>query len=1669
LSLLRQTFSLVVFCSCVASYANAQEGRFISLPGIGPTTQPTSQPSSQPASTPSTLISQPVEQFRDRPINLLVYRHKKYPDGTDSKSIGLIYWHGIDADSGWRLLAPFFFHYWDTTAKRNLWVFPAGFTYQNKQNKTTLVGPIYQRRDTGGTDTVVFPLYWKSKSHTDNYESLTVGPYYKRQSGSLVRSGVVPFAFSGKDEAAGYRSLGVFPFFYAERAKDKRFIGALLGFYSQESSHSARGLIGPLYLSREEEPNGSPEYTQALFPIWYRKKTGLGSQEQSWFVSLPGFYQHRWKEYTSQGALGEGRTLLFPVGFYHRSDTYQRRAAYFVNSFYSYDSNGYKAGVLPLFYRQRAGLDSLTIAPLFLRSTWTEQRPDQSLVQGKFTLAFPGWRYRSEASQVTQTGLLNSYFTKTPEGWSFHSLPIFFAGKNNRASYTYLLPLLYHKKEPNIGRQTTILGPLYYKRNEGRVFVGAAPLLFMNFDRSRASDSFGDTKITLLPIAQYLHRAGQDQLFVGPLYWNRRYGLNDPDGLSSTYQSNVTNVGVFPLIRYHHETAWEGKEIRHLSLAPIFSAGKNEVKNRSWLYALPVLSINEGDKKLRGVLPLAWFWKSGEEEYQKKLQLVLPLYAKRDTQSIQAFISLLYGSVRTPKGYTSWLGPAFWHDDDEKSMRGLLPLYYDLKTSDGRTTLLFPFSYQYKDAKTTIESIFGVYWHNASRDEGGRETFDRKILFPLFWREQRENSLQMLTGPVLYRRDAAGFDLLAPPIYVRSTTTAKDAVIAPLFYFHQRKDGDSFSQKVALLPLFGYGYGHDWRRLFTPVGFYSQHQDKRRAIFLNTFYWNHPESNGHGLFPFYLWRNDHETDSKTILSLIFARYKRPLTATPNTTGRFLVLGGLFWHGENLDRRLDDSPGFRYSYLLPFYYSYQDEASQTNLKAILPLGFHRETKGSISTSILWLFSKKSELTSEGTVSRSRTMLLPLFWREHFSKEQITNLYAGPLLSHRSPSARWSVLFPLYWHTSEVATGRDFTLIGPYFRQQEKQSKRAGIAPLLYWSSSGEGDQKTTAVTLLPIFNYTHGRELQQLITPVGFYKRTKATTAFALINGFYRDNEKATSLGVLPLYFQRFNKQENSTAKLFFPFYGRYERPVLGVGGPGEPLQKTYPGRITSLLGLYWHGENLDLNLNDNPGVRFTTVFPLYFWKEDVLEKRKALTIGPYFWRKFPLGYESGLFPLLFVGERKETYTVLDLQGVEVEKVEQRKHQYLFPLYFHNKNSNGDSTTYAGLFFWLAKRGQDIKGGLFPVVRFYNVNTERGQETGLSVAPVFRWNSSPGRFQFDSIPVSFYKKEETKGGRILTGFWEKGTQNSRVGVLPLFWFSKTPEKEVTFAGPYFHQKTAENNSQTLLFPLFYSQWTYNGTRQKVLFPFGYYAKEPALKTSSFYALNFYLTKSPEVKKVGLWPLWQSTKYRTGDTESRFSYAFPLYLYRENGQEKSLLTPIAYYQKINDYRRLWVLPYYGTRSGGIERTDYVFPFFYHSKEGQETLSVIGPLYVGYQNPTLGVRIGLPLLVDIETDKTRVQVVTPLYIHTKGKKAERWRVALLWSFARYNKEYFRARGAAEASLTDWELRLPPLFKYTKDNEQSYQWKVLLGLIGFERNINARRLFLFGIPIKLKEKPKK
>jgi hypothetical protein len=232
----------------------------------------------------------------------------------------------------------------------------------------------------------------------------------------------------------------------------------------------------------------------------------------------------------------------------------------------------------------------------------------------------------------------------------------------------------------------------------------------------------------------------------------------------------------------------------------------------------------------------------------------------------------------------------------------------------------------------------------------------------------------------------------------------------------------------------------------------------------------------------------------------------------------------------------------------------------------------------------------------------------------------------------------------------------------------------------------------------------------------------------------------------------------------------------------------------------------------------------------------------------------------------------------------------------------------------------------------------------------------------------------------------------------------------------------------------------------------------------------ITRGPNERGGGLWPLLYSSWQREpGGTPRGFTYLFPLFFYRRAAEGFSLFTPLAAYQRDGDARSLWALLYYGARSGG-EASHYLFPLFYHQKRHASELSVLAPLYVGYKRGPLKVRVGLPLIVDVTTAAGRAQIYTPLFIHTRGYKAERWRVAFLWSFTRYNEEYRRATAGGEAAVPIKELRLFPFVSYTKDDAQSYRWKALL-LFGFERNVEAgvmyRRLFLFGVPIRLKDKP--
>jgi hypothetical protein len=457
-------------------------------------------------------------------------------------------------------------------------------------------------------------------------------------------------------------------------------------------------------------------------------------------------------------------------------------------------------------------------------------------------------------------------------------------------------------------------------------------------------------------------------------------------------------------------------------------------------------------------------------------------------------------------------------------------------------------------------------------------------------------------------------------------------------------------------------------------------------------------------------------------------------------------------------------------------------------------------------------------------------------------------------------------------------------------------------------------------------------------------------------------------------------------------------------------------------------------------------------------------VAPFFWRRSPNRYEAGIFPLVWFGERRfYNYGI----GAPEELTELRRHQILFPLFIRTRDVlNQRSFVSAGLLFWMRRSPQETQAGLFPVARFSRVQTDEGNtERKGYVFPFFSYDSNAETARFTSLPFSYSRQKDSSSGRVLLALWERGPEVSKTALLPLFFHEREKETRTTatlLPLPFYRQTKGETARTTALFPFFYR--AKDEQSRTLLTPLLYASQTPERR--ALYAFPaFYWRKTNDSLRAGFWPIVRAQWEGTGYQREGFTYAFPFFLHQKGFDSWSLLTPLSWYQREGERRSFWSLLYYRERNRD-QKTDIVAPLFYRSSTAARTWTVLAPLFVGYQRPGLRVRAGLPLLLDIKTERARVQVATPLFIHTDSKKAERWRFLLLWSFTRYHREYYLQQGIAESALTDWELRLSPLFKYTKDNAQSFQWKVL-SLFGFERNGAARRVFLFGIPLKLKDKP--
>jgi len=468
-----------------------------------------------------------------------------------------------------------------------------------------------------------------------------------------------------------------------------------------------------------------------------------------------------------------------------------------------------------------------------------------------------------------------------------------------------------------------------------------------------------------------------------------------------------------------------------------------------------------------------------------------------------------------------------------------------------------------------------------------------------------------------------------------------------------------------------------------------------------------------------------------------------------------------------------------------------------------------------------------------------------------------------------------------------------------------------------------------------------------------------------------------------------------------------------------------------LFPLFFH----DVRFGEHPS-RFTGLFPFYAWNSG--EGKSALVVFPLWWN-FNLEKTSiYLVPPFYVEKREgklhRLFVVPILFSQSGPKV---SFQFVPPIFWRYK---GEKTRFLyTLLFYRWVRGEDSATGILPLV-YWGENEGRGYgvvfpllwhfsnaalATSKTVFPPFYLLRELGNWKMGIIPILFANSIEGVTQATLLPLFHLRlgrSERSLLLVTPLGWYAKNEAKHARGGGLLLvHRYVSDEKKVTAVAPLFY-HWTVPDLMETstLVFPFVYHSKSPVKRNLSVLGLAWDFHSYNEHRTFGVLPFFIHSKD----------------LYRDNWL--TWVVPTIQIQKNTEETKVFVHPLFYLKQGGEKTYQVFFPLWWRFKQPQKLRQVAFPLFWDFKNKTIGRRISVffPLLVRLErSEETHTDVL--MFYHWKGKKDGR---------------------------KSWKFAFLPLFGFGRTEPDDFYWKILLGLVGYEKDQTSRSMYLFWLPIKLK-----
>jgi hypothetical protein len=796
----------------------------------------------------------------------------------------------------------------------------------------------------------------------------------------------------------------------------------------------------------------------------------------------------------------------------------------------------------------------------------------------------------------------------------------------------------------------------------------------------------------------------------------------------------------------------------------------------------------------------------------------------------------------------------------------------------------------------------------------------------------REGSFREILGLYWSKRGPSGYSVVAPVFWHYWTPKTQTRIVAP-FFWRYRNYATNYTATVIVPGL--------------PVSWTSQPDAHSFAIWplfyrSTKFGWAAPL-----LLSFELANPDRKTSFGTVLLLYWWTHssRRQLDIgipflfswrTPANAFTFALPLNFYWRNGN-DKNL---------LALPILYWNQNR-SGASFYAIT--GYHTHHGPQSAGSLFWLYW----FGADQRAGSAYDILFPLFYwarAEHGKKSLWLSPIGGyrrndvegshtlallPLLLYlrKDPAGSTSVVFPVFWHFRDSATGAAATAIPPFFARRsgpDETSTFAGVFPVGIYARSFTGSDGGGAGWgggLFPLaFFGRRGDRSHAIVFPLFWrFTGTNRSTTVAAPIFYHHADRHGTATGILPL-LTFFGQNDDDRYAIQFPFFWRFSNAQQGWSTTATPLGYHHTDRdgwSAGLPPLFFVGGGADH--------AYLAIVPLFWHFRDDKQQKSTTVVLTYLHRTQGDETTDALFPLLYYrrgarpgGSDETSFTFFPLFHYRRDA---SSTVVATPLGVSWKSGDGRRAVgFIGPYVWY--RGANFTASGIPLLHVDVTNHATGERT-RQFGPWFAIDA-PGRRSRVLVPLygRYDDAQEHDTYVFPTYFRQRRADGYSVDtLLPFYWHSQLGARTTTVIGPWYrHRDGAVHDTGVAPF-YFYAK---NNERSFLVVPPALLYRHADFKTHNVWltAALVYHAHGPDSHTTVVFPLWWSGH----DKERSHRILFPVYWHFANQEQKSdvnFVGPI-YWATHDTTTTRGVLPiaWHSSDSASSAASNALLPLFYES---------------------------------------------------------------------------------------------------------------------------------------------